>query len=534
MTTDPRRALRQAVLSAALALGACADEDRLLVALKSNMALAFLQAQVVDAETGELMDEGWLDVTGSCPVGSDGVTDLGSFELKRLGQRDATLLVRGYSAESGAAVQQVEQRVDIVFQHGTLAFELLLFDVCRGVSCPAALTCDPTSGGCRDVARIETQGVSLGRGPYCLARRDAAPPVRPSVPPPSAPNGASLGPDDAATGGVKPTPVEPHMDAGASFPDCTSNDGKCPDGCFGRRDTDCLVALGRACGPTTDECASPHLCRDEYCCDQPCDDPCMRCDLPGREGRCTHVVYADVEAPRSDPAFSAACGQDHISVSCTASKCEHACEPGYDSCDRDLQSNGCERRLGTPTDCKKCDDACVYEYCDTERRQCVANPTTDLNVDGAWPAQPNTLYATRFVPTTADTVVRALGVLVNPVFPSRSLRIAMYESDGFGPSTLLVGTDALPVVDNPRSAIERKGDELRVEAAIAPTTIDFEKDYFIAIQVADKTQLHGAAEYKVNWLTAAAPYGAFPELYPLNPQLQEFVVWSLYAVTTPR
>jgi hypothetical protein len=37
------------------------------------------------------------------------------------------------------------------------------------------------------------------------------------------------------------------------------------------------------------------------------------------------------------------------------------CEAGYDDCDMD-KTNGCERPLGTPTDCSGCDKACVSAH----------------------------------------------------------------------------------------------------------------------------------------------------------------------------
>ncbi len=52
-----------------------------------------------------------------------------------------------------------------------------------------------------------------------------------------------------------------------------------------------------ACELTTD-CAGGLTCSDGVCCDQPCDDPGARCDLPGLEGTCT------AQAPAGAPAAS--------------------------------------------------------------------------------------------------------------------------------------------------------------------------------------------------------------------------------------
>jgi hypothetical protein len=55
------------------------------------------------------------------------------------------------------------------------------------------------------------------------------------------------------------------------------------------------------------------------------------------------------------------CSSDNVTPACSAGSCTGACTTGFDDCNRDKRSDGCEKALGTDTDCSACGDACAAQ-----------------------------------------------------------------------------------------------------------------------------------------------------------------------------
>src|SRR5690606_24274982 len=62
-----------------------------------------------------------------------------------------------------------------------------------------------------------------------------------------------------------------------------------------------------------------------------------------------------------DEGCGAPCGLPNATAECVSGECAIAtCDPGWDDCDLEA-ATGCERAIGTASDCGGCDDACSAE-----------------------------------------------------------------------------------------------------------------------------------------------------------------------------
>ncbi|HEX5657736.1 MAG TPA: hypothetical protein VFX59_11100, partial [Polyangiales bacterium] len=167
------------------------------------------------------MSEHWLRVLEGCPVSSDGFYDLGSFSIQRGEAALSQIRLTAFRDVDGKAVPLFEQRSEAVFHRGVSAVPFRFTHACnKPLNCAPGLTCDPSTGECGSIPRVErpAEAREMGRGPWCLERLDVPPPLAPFTVP----------------------------DAGAIV-QCVTGDGLCPTGCDGSRDADCRLPLGSSC-----------------------------------------------------------------------------------------------------------------------------------------------------------------------------------------------------------------------------------------------------------------------------------------------
>jgi hypothetical protein len=495
-------------------VGSCAEEpvDELLphvfTDLQPGVDFQYLRAETLDAQ-GELAAfTRWLRVRPACQPGADGRYDLGTFSIKKSDQAVARIRLVALHDSDGKAWTLVEQRIDAVFQQGSVVVPIVLSKVCsESPACMAGTTCDPDTGGCTGIPRLELPKAAekMGSGPYCLERLDDPPEV-----------------------GNQPVVPAVLPDAGPPPSLCVHGDGQCFAGCDGSRDSDCLLPIGARCGDGKEACRLDTSCQHGFCCDQPCQGVCERCDLPDRPGRCTPLTYSETKAPMSSLNFAAECS-DRVRYTCVGGACHPECQTGRADCDQNLQENGCETALGDALNCERCGDVCNYGYCGDGR--CVWHPTSTLDTATSGPVEAGQLYSIALSFQRDDKKVRALGALVNGTLASRLLRLALYYQRGTV-WELFAQSGELAVVDNPRSKVETPSGVLRVEGAIPPKDIPLEGSFKIAFQVSETTHLF-AASTQLRWSTVPLVFGEFPRELAPAAAVTKLPLYQVYAISTP-
>jgi alpha-tubulin suppressor-like RCC1 family protein len=198
--------------------------------------------------------------------------------------------------------------------------------------------------------------------------------------------------DDSVT-----LPALPHASSGCvggmpSIVRCDPNyencNGATPDGCEVQLTSDLANCgfCGNACpsfAGTTMACSSG-TCRVASC---PADR--RDCNASGADG-CERPVGTTTDCADCNDR----CALAHVvRQACTAGACSfdrtRDCEPGWSDCDMD-PSTGCEQPLGTSADCSACGDTCdMTEYCDATTRSCRPSmsgcvaPLTDCDMNGS-------------------------------------------------------------------------------------------------------------------------------------------------------
>jgi hypothetical protein len=291
-------------------------------------------------------------------------------------------------------------------------------------------------------------------------------------------------------------------------------------------------ARGASCLATAD-CVEGALCVHGFCCDRPCSGGCERCDLPDQAGTCAPIRYLEARAPLGSPDFRAQCLDQHVEYACASGLCRAQCSSGFADCNGALQDDGCETGLGTPQHCSACGDACTYDYCGVQG--CAWHHTTGLETSDSRALSPSKLYASGYVPSSSDRVVRALGVLLHPGQPGSTVRLALYAGNAAGfPDRLLAQTPVLARDRAVASDVPRPGDAILLEGRVPPVTIDPGEPYFVAVQVAEETRVFGGLDTAMPWFVAPLPYEGFPGYFPLTEVTEhEFIALTMYAVTTP-
>ncbi len=489
----------------------CADDvpeaSELVVSVATDFAsseLSYLVVETLDVRGERAVDSRWLSVGDACPLRPDGLRGLGTFSVQRGEQALARLrLVALRLGADGRAIEVGRERIDAVFARGRLPLDLTLSKLCSAIACPAENTCDPGLGACRAVQRfVEPAMVSEAEPPRegCIAAFSDPPP-------------------EVVTRTTTPTR-------------CVSGDGRCDAPCESR-DADCLHARGEACLASAD-CIDGALCVHGVCCDRACNGPCERCDLPDQAGICSPLRYADPRPPRSSPDFAGMCSKDHVEYSCADGHCGARCSKGFADCNDAIQTDGCETRLTTASDCRACGDVCTYGFCGEDG--CTFHHTTGLETSASRQMNPGKIYSSIYVPSSEDRMVRALGVLLHPQLAGGTVRLALYAGNASGyPDTLLAETEPISRTQSSPSGVIAPDGAILIEGRVAaPVEIDLGKTYFLAAQVSQTAMFFGGVDTAMPWYVVLAPYDAFPARFPLAEVTEyEFVALTMYAVTTP-
>ncbi|MET0340171.1 MAG: hypothetical protein ABW252_04185 [Polyangiales bacterium] len=491
---------------------ACADDapeaSELVISVVTDFAvgdLSHLVVETLDVQGEQAVDFRWLSVGDACPDREDGLRTLGSFSVQRGDQALARLRILALTqGTDGKAIEVGRERIDAEFARGRKVVEVTVSKVCTAVLCAADETCDATTGACRAVQRllepVEAPVMALPRRGCITALIEPPPAVV-----------TRLAPATAL---------------------CVSGDGRCDAPCEGVRDADCLRARGEACATSVD-CMDGAACAHGVCCDRACTGGCERCDLPNQAGTCAPLRYLEARAPLASPDFSAVCTDHHLDYTCAAGRCQARCSLGYADCNGALQEDGCETALGTPQHCMQCGEACTYGYCGDSG--CAFHHTTGLETSDSRALNPSRVYASGYLPSSDDGMLRALGVLLHPGQVSGTVRLALYEGNAAGfPDKLLTQTRALSRDDASGSEVKRPAGAVLLEGKVEPVAIDPGKPYFVAVQVAQETRLYGGKDTLMPWFVAPLRYDVFPGYFPLAETTEhEFIALTMYAVTTP-
>ncbi len=171
---------------------------------------------------------------------------------------------------------------------------------------------------------------------------------------------------------------------------CTIN---CPDDwadCNGRADDGCEANIGsdtEHCGACNVSCAPQNV--EEALCEKgqcsyagQCDDGFDDCNGVTEDG-CEVDLMQDTN---NCGACTEQCSTNHGTSSCEGGSCSIECESGYEDCDNDPASNGCEfelATLGSVESCLSCGDTCEgqHPFCDLDEG-CKDRLT--LAIEGEW------------------------------------------------------------------------------------------------------------------------------------------------------
>ena len=135
------------------------------------------------------------------------------------------------------------------------------------------------------------------------------------------------------------------------------------DSCAGTCDSTglCKSKKGQQCSTTQGGCVSGSTCApDGYCCDKPCTESCMACDIQGLQGTCTAVTSGD---PHSN---HAACGTDAQCKGTCSGRSDGACAFSSPTCSGPpcsgtsmVQQSVCTSGACVPSQLKDCDGGYV-------------------------------------------------------------------------------------------------------------------------------------------------------------------------------
>ncbi len=136
------------------------------------------------------------------------------------------------------------------------------------------------------------------------------------------------------------------------------------------------------CGGCGEACSANHVNPSCYLgfCNGTCDAGWADCNADKLSDGCE-------TDPSADPAHCGACGQacsaNHIAMpACTGGVCTRSCDAGFDDCDADKLTNGCETDLLTSeSNCGFCGNACAPgQICDAGScsSSCPAGPPNSL------------------------------------------------------------------------------------------------------------------------------------------------------------
>lgn len=133
--------------------------------------------------------------------------------------------------------------------------------------------------------------------------------------------------------------------------------------CNGLYDDGCETNLANpgSCGGCNKSCSdtiahATSTCSSGSCQFAVCDQGWSDCNTTTADG-CETATSSD---PNNCGGCNRTCsGQNIASVSCTNSRCDGVCKPGYDDCNNDKLTDGCETdKLNDPSNCGGCDVVC--------------------------------------------------------------------------------------------------------------------------------------------------------------------------------
>ncbi|MFT3921064.1 MAG: hypothetical protein QM778_00885 [Myxococcales bacterium] len=313
---------------------------------------------------------------------------------------------------------------------------------------------------------------------------------------------------------------------------CTDADGRCLTGCEHADDSDCPKLLGEPCAGPTD-CASG-LCQQEHCCDAACDGVCSRCDVSGSEGTCKALDYSAADDVNNCGACGSVCSSSHVAPSCTGGQCDGACADGYADCNKDKREDGCEVSILDAKNCGQCGNACTYDFCDTQARDCVWSFRGNFDSAAKVSLVPNVLRSSS-IAIGQQGVVRALGVLVSSEFAGAKVRLAIYKEDSLEeiPSELVVQTQPILVEDSSKSGMAAVAGALRVEGPVTPTVLSDTDFYWVLLEVSEPLQVLSSETTAAWGGTPDWTFADFPMVAPAV-EMEVLPMLSVYAIMTPQ
>ena len=166
-----------------------------------------------------------------------------------------------------------------------------------------------------------------------------------------------------------------------------------------------------------------------------CGEPCASDDDSGcQDASVAPDARVEIDTGAKPGSESCRCNQAHIEAPhCAGDECDGKCEVGYDDCDKDKKTNGCETNLNKdPNHCGKCaDEASVCPYGVCEDAVCRTGVFGYLNSDGTrevtW--RPSRMQG-QLLYVSEDAMVAGLGIraVAGGDRPDASFMLGLYET----------------------------------------------------------------------------------------------------------
>jgi hypothetical protein len=407
---------------------ACSDPvvvapSQLLVELRSDLVasgqLAYVRIDTLDSTGDNVVQSRWLVLQGPCAQIDGALQSLGSFGVERGNRAVARLRIVGFGPDQGVGIKPlVEQRVDVVFQSGPLSLTVDLTQTCLEKRCSdATQTCQPGSGGCAAIPRVEKAVQDPSGEANCLMAEDA-PPAEWRAPEPD--------------GGMTPL-KDP----------CDSTDGMCGVGCTPVADLECGKIPGVMCGDTS-ECRRGLSCVESFCCESECDDPCDTCSADGSAGSCVKRDFAKSNDVNHCGGCDVPCGSANASAAqCNEGKCGYECHDGWKDCT--AGTDGCETHVeDDPTHCGGCgaENVCKYPFC--AEKKCANQIGV---IDGAQVESLPAHAVLGGMVSLSGGLLIGLGAHLRQTAANGMVRFALYDSNQGVVGHLVAQTDPVDIVD---------------------------------------------------------------------------------------
>lgn len=483
----------KAWLGLALAcLAACSPESghttqivlQLATDLQPGAELSQVRVEVLDADGEETHAEQWFDTRSSCHTPDDRALVLGSLRLTQGREESLRLRITGYLRDAERRLHEVvQQRVDARFAQGrTLQFQWVLTRACYAPaeSCAPGTTCEPLTGGCGDIPLLNALPAlrQLERAADCII--------------PARSSDATI--TDSFDAGTLPdaeperdhdVPLADAGDAGQSATDASwQMDVDAPDSADARPQTD----------------APPDAFSDVL---TGCEEPLAIC--------CSVDMST---APEHCGGCGQTCSTRNITRACSAGACNGTCSEGFEDCNRDKRTDGCESDLSLPEHCGACDRKCTYGHC--KERACEFKVSGIERPDSSMPIAAGTVLGT-VIPVAVGRQVVSVGVWVDAALAGLEVGMAIYQDSlhvPYDPQALVRPTGVLPTRDEPSSGLTPIDGFVRVERKLT-TPLEVEKftTYWLFLWVSAETRI---GTYKANavseWAQWTVPFTGFHEV----------------------